>query len=151
MMQSLLYAEIEAAVSQGAVTFYTGAARGVDLWAADIVLMFRRKHPELRLICVLPYPEHGAGLCGADRYHLQTVLHAADERVTVCPAYSRDCFRRRNSYLVSHSQRLIAMVADMASGTGQTIRMAVRQGLDVRLLTIGDAAQRQKAHPYFHF
>ncbi|MBQ3939895.1 MAG: DUF1273 family protein [Oscillospiraceae bacterium] len=145
MVQSLLYAEIAEAISQGARTFYTGAARGVDLWAADIVLSFRQKHPELRLVCAVPFPEHGAGLTGAERYHLQTVLHAADERVTVSPAYARDCFRRRNRYLVEHCQRLIAVVADMQSGTGQTIRLAEKQGIDIRLITVGRAAEQ--LHP----
>lgn len=149
MMQSLLYAEIEQAVSAGARTFYTGAARGVDLWAADIVLYFRRSCPDIRLVCALPYPEHGAGLRGEDRYHLQTVLHAADSRVTVSPSFARDCYRRRNAWLVAHSQRLIAMVSDMNSGTGQTIRMAEKRGLDIRLITVGRAVNQRSVQKYY--
>ena len=44
------------AVSDGYTTFITGMARGVDIWAGQIVLRLRQDNPELRLIAALPYP-----------------------------------------------------------------------------------------------
>jgi uncharacterized phage-like protein YoqJ len=154
MLQSLLYREIETAVRDGADTFYTGMARGVDLWAADMVLHFRFREPErkLKLICVLPYEQQCARMRGAARYHVQTVLHAADETVCICRNYQKGCFTRRNQYMVDHSRRLIALVADTHSGTGQTIRMAERQGLELRVLNTELAEkQARPAHDFFYF
>lgn len=152
MMQSLLYSEIAAAIRDGADTFYTGTARGVDLWAADMVLHFRKQNPAVRLVCVLPYAGQGAHLSGAARYHFMTVLHAADETVCICNSYQKDCFTRRNRYMVDHSRRLIALVADMRSGTGQTIRMAEKAGLELRVLSLALAKQQEKpAHEFFSF
>ncbi len=152
MMQSLLYSEIRAAILDGADTFYAGTARGVDLWAAEMVLHFRRHFPGLKLICVLPFAKQGAHLSGMARYRFQTVLNAADSIVCICDKYQRDCFTRRNRYMVSQSQRLIALVADMHSGTGQTIRMARQAGLELRVLTAELAGKQDKpAHPYFSF
>ena len=154
MLQSLLYSEIETAIRDGADTFYTGMARGTDLWAADMVLHFRFREPErkLKLICVLPYEQQCARIRGAARYHVQTVLHAADETVCICRNYQKGCFTRRNQYMVDHSRRLIALVADTHSGTGQTIRMAERQGLELRVLNPALAEKQERpANDFFYF
>ena len=152
MLQSLLYSEIRTAILDGADTFYTGTARGVDLWAAEIVLHFRKEYPALKLICVLPYAQQGAHLSGEARYRFMTVLNAANEIVSICEHYQKDCFSRRNRYMVSRCKRLIALVADMHSGTGQTIRLAEKAGLELRVLSLELARQQEKpAHQYFSF
>ncbi len=142
MLESLLYEEIRTAIADGADTFYSGMAQGVDIWAAEIVLTFRRQH-NLRLIAVRPFEEHGKELRGAELYRYESILHAADEIVAVCPQYHRGCYRQRNAYMVARSQRLIAVVTDMHSGTGQTIRMAEKQGLDIRRLMLEPASPDQ--------
>lgn len=152
MLLSLLYSEIKTAAADGAVTFYTGCAQGIDLWAADMVLMMKRLQPALRLICVQPFAQQGDTLSGIERYHYQTVLQAASEVICLSPQYYRGCYRARNQYMVRHSQRLISIVTDMQSGTGQTIRLAKHAGLDVRILSLETAVQQTKpAHEYFTF
>ena len=152
MLLSLLYREIDAAIADGADRFYTGCARGIDLWAADMILHYQLSVPSLRLICVQPYPQQGKSYSGEERYHLHTILQAADEVLTIMPHYCRGCYQERNRYIVAHSQRLIAVVNDMHSGTGQTVRMAERAGLDVRKLTLKAAMmQDSPAHDYFKF
>ena len=152
MIQSLLYSEIRNAIRDGADTFYTGTARGVDLWAAEMVLHFKKQYPALKLICVLPYAGQGAGLSGSERYRFMTVLNAADETVCICEHYQKNCYAMRNRYMIRHSRRLIALVTDMRSGTGQTIRMAEAAGLELRLLSVELAKQQaQPAHDYFSF
>nr|WP_243108456.1 SLOG family protein [Maliibacterium massiliense] len=47
--------EILAAIRDGYATFISGMARGVDLWAARVVLDLRRRDPALKLICAVPY------------------------------------------------------------------------------------------------
>ena len=44
------------AIHDGYTTFITGMARGVDIWAGQIVLRLRQHNPELRLIVALQYP-----------------------------------------------------------------------------------------------
>ena len=152
MLQSLLYSEIRTAILDGADTFYTGTARGVDLWAAEIVLHFRKQNPALKLICVLPFAKQGAQLTGTARYRFKTVLNAADEIVCICDQYQKNCYARRNRYMIEHSRRLIALVADMHSGTGQTIRMAEKAGLELRVLSLALARQQETpAHEFFSF
>ena len=47
--------EIKAALADGMNVFISGMARGVDIWAAEIVLKLRKKNPEIKLICASPF------------------------------------------------------------------------------------------------
>ena len=47
--------EILQAIEAGYTTFLTGMSRGVDLWAADIIIHLRRYNHDLKLIGVIPY------------------------------------------------------------------------------------------------
>ena len=47
--------EIRQAIADGFNVFITGMARGVDIWAAEIVLRLRDAGEAVRLICACPY------------------------------------------------------------------------------------------------
>ena len=47
--------EILQAIDDGYRVFLTGMSRGVDLWAADIVIELRRYNKKLKLMCVIPF------------------------------------------------------------------------------------------------
>jgi uncharacterized phage-like protein YoqJ len=148
VLQSLLFQEILNALHDGARTFYCGMAQGTDLFAADMVLLLQHEHPEIRLIAVRPFPSHGAKLTGDDRYHYHAVLRAADSIVTVCPQYQKDAFRKRNAYMVSHSDRLIALMTVPHSGTAMTVRMAQEKGLEIRQISPACLAQHKPLRRY---
>ncbi len=136
---SLLRLEIETALQSGYTNFISGMAKGIDLLAAELLLEQKSAHPNIRLICAVPYPRHADTFSGKDRYTYHLILERAAEVVTVSDAYSRSCMRKRNEYMVDRSGKLIAVVADFRSGTGQTIRYAQKQGLDVRVIDINIA------------
>ena len=46
---------IRQAVADGLNVFITGMARGVDIWAAQIVLMLRDEGYDVKLMCACPY------------------------------------------------------------------------------------------------
>ena len=48
--------------------------------------------------------------------------------------------------MVGQSECLIAMVSDMRSGTGQTVRLAKQQGLMLRLITLDRALEHASRH-----
>ena len=137
VIESMLYLEIQTAIEDGATVFYTGMADGIDICAAEFVLEQKARYPFLQLIAVLPFPkDHVADADLNERY--QRILDVADEVVTLCHAYRRNCYVLRNQYMVERSARVIAVCRDMHSGTGQTIRMAKRKGLDVRVIDIDE-------------
>lgn len=47
--------EIRKAIDSGIYVFITGMARGVDIWAAEIVLRLRNEGQNVKLICASPY------------------------------------------------------------------------------------------------
>lgn len=70
--------EIRQAIADGFNVFITGMARGVDIWAAEIVLRLQDAGEAVRLICACPYQgfERGWKQSWQERY--QAILSAAD-------------------------------------------------------------------------
>lgn len=138
ILKSLLYKEIIDSVDEGYDTFITGLARGVDLWAGEMILELKARGMPLKLVAASPYREHGSSFRGNDRFILGNIMLKADEIVYVCENYSKDCMRMRNEYMVNRSGKLIAVVSDYRSGTGQTIRYAEKQQLEIKIINSGE-------------
>ena len=70
--------EIRQAIADGFNVFITGMARGVDIWAAEIVIRLQDAGEAVRLICACPYQgfERGWKQSWQERY--QAILSAAD-------------------------------------------------------------------------
>lgn len=126
--------EIRQAIADGFQTFISGVARGVDLWAAEIVLTLRDEGAAIRLICASPYRgfENRWSREWQERY--RRVMEQADLVRFICPRYSRDCFQKRNEWMIDHSARVIAVYNGQPSGTRNTIEYARWCGLPVILL-----------------
>lgn len=142
MLKSVLYTAVLESIDAGYDTFVTGLARGVDLWAGEIILELKARGNPVKLVAASPYRGHGSNFRGRDKFILGSILSRADETVYVSEVYSRDCMRRRNEYMVNLSGKLIAVVSDYKSGTGQTIRCAQSQGLEVRIIDAGELASQ---------
>lgn len=140
MLKSMLYYQVQLAIEEGYEYFISGVARGVDLWAAGYVLDLKKKYPYIKLICAQPFKDHSERFKGKDLWDLSTVLSKADEVVNVSENYSYNCYKLRNYYMVDHSSRVIAVVDDLKSGTGQTINYARQKGAELRILNVGDFA-----------
>ena len=134
MIQSMLYFEITEAIKDGFENFISGMAAGVDLWAARYVLSLRNRYPQIKLVCAVPYRGQGSKLRGEELFEYSTIISAASEVITLSESYHRDCFRKRNEFMVDNSARLIAVVSDYRSGTGQTINYARKNKLDLRII-----------------
>lgn len=82
---SALYAEIQYAIADGFDTFISGMARGVDIWAAEIVLRLRNERASIQLICACPYKgfEDRWSVTWKSRY--RSILQASDQIVYINP------------------------------------------------------------------
>lgn len=133
---SVLRLAIEDAVREGYRVFVTGMARGVDMWAARFVLELKAKRDDIKLVCVLPFRGQVKGTKGVERYDYNCILKAADQVVCLSEDYQKGCMRKRNCYMVDHSSKLIAVVSDYRSGTGQTIAYARKKGIDTHIIDV---------------
>lgn len=124
--------EIRQAITDGFTVFITGMARGVDIWAAEIVLRLRVAGEPLKLICASPFEGFERSWSPDWKRRYQEVLKGADLVRFVCAGYSRDCFQRRNEWMVDHSARVIAAWDGQPSGTKNTVDYARRHGVQTK-------------------
>lgn len=133
-LEKLLTTYVE---EKGVTTFYAGGASGFDNFAASCVINVRKKHPEVKLIVVLPFSREdmSAKWSAKDRKLLMNVCKLADQVVEeIGRKYSPGCYKKRNQYMVNHADHCLAWYDEEykeKSGTGQTVRMALRKGIEV--------------------
>lgn len=123
--------EINAAFDDGFNVFISGMARGVDIWAAEIVLQLRESGKDVKLICASPFEGFERSWSSDWKERYKSVMEKADLVRFICQSYSRACFQIRNEWMVDHSARVIAAWNGLPSGTKNTIDYAHRSGVAV--------------------
>lgn len=114
---------------RGVRYFGAGGALGFDTMAAETVLRFRNRYPEIRLILVLPCPEQADRWPAADRAVYERHKRLADRLIYIAPHYCRGCMQARNRRLVEHSAWCISYQYASAGGTAYTVEYARGKGL----------------------
>lgn len=130
VIKSMLYRCVKDSIDNGMNCFITGCARGVDLWAGEVLMEMRNKGADLHIIAAVPCRDYAKNFTGNDKLVFGELLSCADRIVYISEEYTKSCIRMRNEYMVNHSSRIIAVIGQSRSGTGQTLRMAERAGLD---------------------
>ena len=123
--------EIRKTVSDGLNVFITGMARGVDIWAAQIVLKLRDEGCNVRLICACPYEGFERSWSQEWQKAYREILTVADFVKYVCNGYGPACFQIRNEWMVNHSARVIAVYNGENGGTKNTMDYAMKVGVPV--------------------
>lgn len=119
---------------EGIDFFLAGGALGFDTLAAREVLNYRESEPSsVRLILVLPCLGQDSGWSEADSRIYQDFIRRADEVIYTGDIYSQACMHIRNRYLVKHSSVCLCYLKGnrYRSGTGNTVAMARKEGLEV--------------------
>lgn len=133
-----LQSRILTAVDEGYTTFLCGMARGVDIWAGEIVAGLWESFRNLELVAVLPFPEQTRGWSREWELRHRRLLRYCSQVITVEDRYGKDSFLKRNRYLVEHSSRLIGVCRKEEGGTGYTIRYARSKGVSLDLIHLED-------------
>lgn len=133
-IKAALTEEINQAVQDGLTGFITGMARGVDLWAAEIVLSLRKRNKEIKLICAVPHAGFETRWSSEWKRLYWRVQEEADLVRVISKGYYAGVYQIRNQWLVDHAARVIAVYNGQPSGTKNTIDYAVRQGIPVRTI-----------------
>ncbi len=109
-------------------------ARGVDLWAAQLVLELKKQNPDVKLLCAVPYENFEKRWSPAWRQCYHDVLAAADYKKVFYSSFSYAAFQERNRWMVDHSALVIAVCNGMQGGTFNTIDYAERQNVRVFMI-----------------
>ena len=122
---------IQKSIADGYTTFISGMARGVDMWAAEIVLEERKKNDKVKLICASPYEGFEKSWSFIEKHRYNAILKKADYIKFVCGHYSKQCFQIRNVWMVDHSSRVIAVYNGESGGTRNTVRYATSKNIEI--------------------
>ena len=134
-LKKRLYETLESLIQRGATDFYAGGALGWDTLCEKTVLKLGEKYPHIRLHLVLPCPEESQtkNWSQADKTLFQSLSLSAHTTELCSDSDYSGCMKKRNEKLVELADCCVCCYneKDCASGTGQTVRMAQRQGLEI--------------------
>lgn len=120
------------AYAAGYKTFISGMALGVDTWAALEVLKLKHFHPEIRLFAAIPYIGQEKGWHSREKSRYFDLLKLCEKVFVICNSPSRQAFVIRDSFMVSHSSKLIAVYdGGNSGGTAITVKMAQKKNIDI--------------------
>ncbi len=116
--------QVEKLINEGADSFNSGMARGVDIWCAEIVLEFKEKYPHIKLTAVIPCKTQTRnwGYNDAERY--RNILAKCDKTIYTSEEYSKSCMLKRDRALVEMCDVLIAVFDGTKGGTKYTVDYA---------------------------
>lgn len=129
-IKSALEAEIKAAISRGFCNFITGMARGVDTWAAQIVLKLKGEGNDIHLICAFAYKKAKLSIDDLTAQNSSDYIYYASE------IYSRSCYMERNKWMVDNSSIVIAVYNGKKGGTLNTINYAQKRQIPITYIRV---------------
>ena len=129
--KALLKSAIQQAISEGYVTFLSGMARGIDLWAAEIVIEEREKNRNIHLVCASPFSGFEKRWSEYEQAIYHSIIEQADLVKFISQHYYRACFQVRNEWMVDRVSRVIAAYNGTKGGTKNTIEYANRKEIFV--------------------
>lgn len=122
---------LELYLRHGVRYFGSGGAIGFDILAAEVVLRLAKKYPELKLILVLPCPEHDKFWNEPWKNRLNQIKKEAAKVVYTSDYYHNSCMHIRNRHLVDYSGWCIAYLKKKYSGTAYTVAYAMKKHCNV--------------------
>lgn len=130
-LKNALIKQLVKLIDEGATNFYAGGAVGWDTLCESVVIELRERFPHIKLHLILPCPaeEQTEKWSEDDKAEFRRLLLAADT-VEICSKHYFDgCMKLRNQRLVNLADVCVCYYnGKQRSGTGQTVRMAERQG-----------------------
>lgn len=124
---------IDIAIEQGYKKFISGFAEGIDLIAANIIIKNKMRNKDLFLEAAIP---HRKRIQSKDK-NFRELLEKCDGINVLQDEYSRDCFFKRDRYMIDNSDLLIAVWDGRKyGGTYYTINYAQKCNKDVKIIPI---------------
>ena len=130
-LRSRLDATLRELYLRGVRTFYSGMAEGFDLLAAHAVLDLQRQYSDVQFVAAVPFRGHGRSFSSVVRRDYEQILRAANRVEVLAEEYSRECFLRRDDYMVERAATVVAWFDGRVGGTAYTVARARSLGCEV--------------------
>ena len=131
-----LRVQIKNLYNMGVRNFYTGCAKGVDTWAAEIVIAEKERYKDIKLIAAIPFKGQEDGWDLAEKRRYNDLLKGCDEIITLSDRFYKGVFLKRDRFMVDNSDAVIAVYDEEnhSSGTGYTVRYALKKNKTVVII-----------------
>lgn len=106
--------------------FISGMALGVDTWAAELVIELKKEYPNITLEAAIPCRSQSDRWNEAAIERYNRLLLMCDKLNLISEQYTADCMMKRNMYMVDNSDYIVAVWNGKPSGTGKTIKYALK-------------------------
>ncbi len=126
---------------EGYTDFYCGMALGFDIVAGEIVSLLKKAKSNIRLIAVVPFEAQAKAWSGEWQSRYNALLKKADRIVYMSKNYYKDCYHKRNRYMVDNSDTVITFFDGKSGGTAATLRYAKVK--DRRIINIAEIEDEQ--------
>ena len=111
-------------ILHGVTTFISGGAVGFDMLAAETVIGAKQRHPDIKLVFVLPCDGHNKSWKASDSAKLRVLMLHADQTLCLADHYYRGCMHQRNKFMLEHSAYCISYCRKDSGGTFYTLSLA---------------------------
>ena len=118
--------------------FISGMALGVDMLAAERVILLREAGTPIRLVCAIPCDGQAARWRREDKDRYKRLCNEADEVIQLGHEYTPECMRERNRFMVNNSSHCIAVWNGEIGGTSSTVRLARKSKLHLYIINPTD-------------
>lgn len=126
--RNLLFKVVNRLCELGYTQFISGMARGFDMWAAEAVCRLKTIEKSVSLVCAVPFPDQAKSWKPEEKARWEAILNESDETANICDRYTRDCFHRRNRYMVDNSEVVVCLYDGTKGGTAYTVDYALKKG-----------------------
>ena len=128
-IKAVLLEQAKDLYNRGVRRFYVGGALGADMWAGEAVAALKSLpgYDEAELVCALPYKGYDSDWDDESHDRLHRLMSGCIEVKAVSGPEDKHAIKKRNQYLVDHSEILIAVYDEkrgLRSGTKQTVEYA---------------------------
>lgn len=132
---------LECLYQRGFRDFFSGAALGFDVLAAEQVLELRSRHPDVRLHLAIPCSSQSERWHDADCRRYERLLYNADATHVLSRQYYVGCMQVRNRFMVDRSAMCLCYLRHMKGGTMSTVSYAMEQSCPVLNLAMPGACE----------
>ena len=123
-MKERLKIQIEKLIAEGAECFYSGMARGADIWCAQIVIELKNKYPDIKLSAVIPCKTQTEKWDETSTAVYNDILSKCDKTIYISDKYTKTCMLKRDRALVDLCDVLVAVFDGTKGGTKYTVEYA---------------------------
>jgi uncharacterized phage-like protein YoqJ len=114
-------------ILQGVEDFYNGLALGFDLITAETLVALRKEYPQIRIHGCIPFYGQENRFPAEDKERYVRLVKECDDTVVLSEDYTRDCYFKRNDYMVEHADVLFAYCHSKKGGAAYTVRVFTRK------------------------